>query len=232
MPRRPAPPGTDRRQQIIDAALAVFADEGYEGAKTKEIALRAGVAQGLIYFYFRDKEDLFLQAFRQHAAHAMASLDFSEALAADAAPEDALRAIIGRFLDVMGTPHTVNLLRIMSRFEGRLPISKERGGEGDNQMIVEVAEHLYDAVRDVLARRADEADSPDDVDATAYFTVSGLIATMIQRALGLPYAARFSREQLLSTVMRMLVPDSPDAPRTRAAHSPRHPAQTPGAPMH
>jgi AcrR family transcriptional regulator len=39
MARRPAEPGVDRRQQILGAALDVFAEQGYEGATTKR-ALR------------------------------------------------------------------------------------------------------------------------------------------------------------------------------------------------
>jgi hypothetical protein len=50
MPRKPAMPGIDRRQNILDAALSVFAEQGFEAATNKEIEERAGVNQGLIYF--------------------------------------------------------------------------------------------------------------------------------------------------------------------------------------
>ena len=52
MPRKPAVAGVDRRQQILEAALSVFAERGFEAATNKEITERAGVNQGLIYFYF------------------------------------------------------------------------------------------------------------------------------------------------------------------------------------
>ena len=48
MPRKPAVPGVDRRQQILEAALSVFAEQGFEAATNKEITERAGVNQGLI----------------------------------------------------------------------------------------------------------------------------------------------------------------------------------------
>ncbi|ADU50840.1 transcriptional regulator, TetR family [Thermaerobacter marianensis DSM 12885] len=53
-------PHPDRRQQIIDAAFRVFSRKGFKGASNREIAEEAGVAPGLIYWYFRNKEDLFL----------------------------------------------------------------------------------------------------------------------------------------------------------------------------
>lgn len=48
-----------RRQAILDAALAVFAEHGYEAARLDEVAGRAGVAKGTLYLYFKDKEALF-----------------------------------------------------------------------------------------------------------------------------------------------------------------------------
>ncbi len=50
----------DRREQILEAAVAVFAERGYQRATVKEIATRAGIAPGTIYLYFRNKRELLL----------------------------------------------------------------------------------------------------------------------------------------------------------------------------
>lgn len=50
---------SDKRQQIIDAAINLFSEKGYHGATTALISKEAGVSQGLLFHYFRDKEDLF-----------------------------------------------------------------------------------------------------------------------------------------------------------------------------
>lgn len=50
----------DTRERILAAALKLFAEKGYEGATTKEIAREAGYAEGTIYRHFQDKKDLFL----------------------------------------------------------------------------------------------------------------------------------------------------------------------------
>ena len=50
-----------RRQAILDAALAVFSSNGFAAARLDDVAERAGVAKGTIYLFFADKEDLFEQ---------------------------------------------------------------------------------------------------------------------------------------------------------------------------
>jgi len=56
-PRRSAAEGP-ARERILHAALEVFAERGYEGARTREIAQRAGANLGLLSYYFGDKERL------------------------------------------------------------------------------------------------------------------------------------------------------------------------------
>src|SRR5439155_10996650 len=63
------PENGDRRQQIIEAALKVFSTKGFHKATNKDIAQAAGgISPGLIYWYFKDKQDLFLSIFRERAA--------------------------------------------------------------------------------------------------------------------------------------------------------------------
>jgi AcrR family transcriptional regulator len=49
----------DRPQEITEAAFSVFADKGYASARVEEVAKRAGVSKGLLYLYFKTKEELF-----------------------------------------------------------------------------------------------------------------------------------------------------------------------------
>jgi AcrR family transcriptional regulator len=48
----------DRRDQIMDAAMRVFAQKGFMKATNKDIAREAGITPGLIYYYFESKEAL------------------------------------------------------------------------------------------------------------------------------------------------------------------------------
>jgi AcrR family transcriptional regulator len=48
----------DRREQIVETALRLFARHGFDGTSTKQIAQAAGIAEGLIFHYFPTKDDL------------------------------------------------------------------------------------------------------------------------------------------------------------------------------
>src|SRR5687768_7633800 len=56
---------TDKRTLITDAAVEVFAERGFHQARVSDIARRAGVADGTIYLYFKNKEDLLLSIFEE-----------------------------------------------------------------------------------------------------------------------------------------------------------------------
>ena len=53
---RPAP--ADKRQVILDAAVRVFARQGFHTCRVSDIADEAGVAYGLVYHYFSSKEEI------------------------------------------------------------------------------------------------------------------------------------------------------------------------------
>lgn len=55
----------DKRVRITDAAISVFARKGYHAARVSDVAKEAGVADGTIYLYFRNKEDLLLSIFEE-----------------------------------------------------------------------------------------------------------------------------------------------------------------------
>ncbi|MFT5685924.1 MAG: TetR/AcrR family fatty acid metabolism transcriptional regulator [Myxococcota bacterium] len=58
-------PRSDKRARIVDAAIEVFAAKGFHSARISDIARLAGVADGTIYLYFRNKEDLLLSIFEE-----------------------------------------------------------------------------------------------------------------------------------------------------------------------
>lgn len=54
-----------KHDQITDAAIEVFAEKGFHHARVSDIAKRAGVADGTIYLYFKNKEDLLISIFEE-----------------------------------------------------------------------------------------------------------------------------------------------------------------------
>lgn len=57
--------GQERRTQIIDAALQVFAEKGFSGARTREIAKLAGISETLVFQHFKTKRELYRCALKE-----------------------------------------------------------------------------------------------------------------------------------------------------------------------
>jgi len=51
--------------QIIEAAVEIIAENGYHGSQVSKIASKAGVADGTIYLYFKNKEDILVSVFKE-----------------------------------------------------------------------------------------------------------------------------------------------------------------------
>jgi AcrR family transcriptional regulator len=65
-PAAPRPRGRPgKRKLILDAAIRVFARMGYHGARISDIAREAGIAYGLVYHYFRNKEEILGSIFQE-----------------------------------------------------------------------------------------------------------------------------------------------------------------------
>lgn len=77
-------PSDERRDHILEAALRVFAEKGFHGATTRELARAAGVSEALMFRHFPTKEDLYqalqvycCQAKKDNKAEMLASLSDS-----------------------------------------------------------------------------------------------------------------------------------------------------------
>jgi TetR/AcrR family fatty acid metabolism transcriptional regulator len=75
----------DKPQQIIEAAMRVFAREGYYNSRVSDIAREAGIAAGTIYLYFKTKDDILVTLFRDKMAEFVGELRKAIAGEADAA---------------------------------------------------------------------------------------------------------------------------------------------------
>ncbi|TVQ61021.1 MAG: TetR/AcrR family transcriptional regulator [Phycisphaerales bacterium] len=58
-------PAKERREQLLDKAAGLFAERGYSGATTAELAKAAGVTEPIIYRHFASKKDLFIALIRR-----------------------------------------------------------------------------------------------------------------------------------------------------------------------
>jgi len=90
----------DKRRRILEAAVHVFARKGYFAARVADVAKKAGVADGTIYLYFRNKEDILVRLFDEVMSEHVQGA--REALHALPTVEDRLLAIAERHLAVLG----------------------------------------------------------------------------------------------------------------------------------
>lgn len=101
----------DRREQIIDAAMRVFAEKGFTRATNRDIAREAGITPGLIYHYFENKEAVFRAIIEARSPlHMLRTLPM-EALAQP--PEPLLRLLVLRVLDIVEGEKFVPLIHML-----------------------------------------------------------------------------------------------------------------------
>jgi AcrR family transcriptional regulator len=74
-PRRKRLPAAERRESILAAAAAVFAETGYHAAKVSDIAARVGVSEPVVFQNFGSKPALFTAVLERAAGQARASLE-------------------------------------------------------------------------------------------------------------------------------------------------------------
>ncbi len=91
----------EKYQRILDAAVAVFAEKGFHVARVADIAARAGVADGTVYLYFRNKEEILMTAintaFDAFVARARTELEKI------ASPTEKLRRLAQMHLGALGS---------------------------------------------------------------------------------------------------------------------------------
>ena len=109
-----------RRQQILDAALRVFAREGYHKASIRHIALEAGLkSPPLVYWYFKDKDELFEAVLVELAPLLRQINDIAGSM--DDPPRVVLARIAQAYLNALRNPDFERLFRIFLLEIGHTP---------------------------------------------------------------------------------------------------------------
>jgi AcrR family transcriptional regulator len=187
--RRARLPGAERRETILRAAAAVFAECGYRAAKVSDVAARVGVTEPVIFQNFGSKAALFAAVIGRAAAEAGDSLD---ELAAGPGPASGLLAHVlagpatgepGHAAPHQGTGpgggHAGTAYGVL--FADAAALAAEPGLAGPARDAVRaVAAHLADLVRHAQARGAARPDA--DPEAAAWLLLSVLAARRLRAA--------------------------------------------------
>lgn len=110
-----------RPEEILEAALAVFVEQGFAAARVEDIARRAGLSKGALYLYFPAKEAM-LNALVEQSAGALAiTVEQHVAQGAQADPETALRGLFRILITAMSSPKISAAPRLMLTEAHRFP---------------------------------------------------------------------------------------------------------------
>ncbi len=91
-----APP-IDKRRNILDAAIKVFARQGFHSTRVSDIADEAGVAYGLVYHYFDSKDEVLNELFTERWSLLLTAIE--EADASAESPRSKLAAVAAFWAD-------------------------------------------------------------------------------------------------------------------------------------
>lgn len=100
---------SDRRKQLLDAAVACFATMGYRGTTTAALARAAGVSEPVLYRHFASKQALFVALLEQASRETLA--EWRKAIAPLHSPMDKLRVLLR--LNPATQPHLGGIYRII-----------------------------------------------------------------------------------------------------------------------
>ena len=104
----------DRPQEITEAALEAFAEKGYAATRVEEVAKRAGVSKGLMYLYFKTKEELFKAVVKSVVVRRVDQL-IGSIESTDLSSEDFIRGPLSSFLkQVPGSPVAIVIRLLIS----------------------------------------------------------------------------------------------------------------------
>jgi TetR/AcrR family fatty acid metabolism transcriptional regulator len=158
---------TDRRAELLEAAVRVFARKGFHASRVGDIATEAGVAHGLLYHYFRSKEDVLESIFRETWAALIADTLRIEASGV------ALREQLRRFARIyLGSwLVTPELVRVLVREVGR---SRDVGDRVDE------IRGLFAALEQIIESARVRGEARADVDpALAAWVVYGALEEIL-----------------------------------------------------
>lgn len=124
----------ERREQILDAALRIFAEKGFAGASIRDIAKEVGVTEGLIYHYFESKDQLLNACWKERTWRAHLERILAEGVGQPL--EIVLRALMSDFLQTLRD--NAEMVRVCATEMQRNPEMREFHVQriGDNHLLL------------------------------------------------------------------------------------------------
>jgi AcrR family transcriptional regulator len=175
--RKAARPG-----EIVEAAMAVFAERGFAAAKLDDIARRAGVSKGALYLYFETKEELFRAVVAQAIAPNMQAV--RALVVAHPGPlSDLLRLVASRVGDLMETLPVGGVVKMVIAEAGNFPALAK---VWHDDLVAHILGAMTDAIRAAQGRGEVR---PGDPRIYALEVIGPMLVALIWRETFVPVGA-------------------------------------------
>jgi len=148
-----APP-VDKRRQILDAAIRVFARQGFHSCRVSDIADEAGVAYGLVYHYFKSKDQVLNELFVERWSLLLAAIEEVDAGAQP--PREKLDAVAGFIID--SYRHEPELMKVII-------VEVTRAANSFGKTHLPEIRRAYQGIEKIVADGQSQGVFRDDVDA-------------------------------------------------------------------
>ena len=143
----------DKRRQILDAAVTVFARQGFHATRVSDIADEAGVAYGLVYHYFNSKDQVLNELFLERWSLLLAAIE--EAEKTDASHRDKLGACAGFIFE--SYRHDPELMKVII-------VEVTRAANSFGQTHLEEIRRAYQSIAKIVADGQAAGAFRDDID--------------------------------------------------------------------
>jgi TetR/AcrR family transcriptional regulator, fatty acid metabolism regulator protein len=150
MAQSPAP---DKRRAILDAAITVFARQGFHSARVSDVAAEAGVAYGLVYHYFDSKDQMLNELFSERWGLLLEASQ--EVRKSDAAPREKLAGVANFIIE--SYRHEPELMKVII-------VEVTRAANSFGRTHLPEISQAYDLVAEIVADAQEAGEFRDDVD--------------------------------------------------------------------
>jgi AcrR family transcriptional regulator len=197
------------RRNIISVATAEFADKGFSGARVDEIAALTSTSKRMIYYYFEDKEGLFVavleEAYRRIRA-IEGTLDLNHL-----DPEAALRALVGFTFDYQNSNEDFIRLVMVENIHKGVHLARSKIIQEINLSVIDTIKNIYHRGVDagVFRYGIDEIDLHMSISALCFFNIANrsTFSQIFKREMTSPQALARRREIVIDTVVRYVRAD-------------------------
>ena len=159
----------DKRALILDAAIKVFAEKGYHGSRVSDIASEAGIAYGLVYHYFKNKDEILATIFEERWS---GFIEAVEAIAASPTPTaDKLVSVAALIL---------NAYRVRPDWVKVLVLEIQRSSRFAEPGQLRAVGRLFDLLARILREGQERGELREDLDpGVACYVFAGAIDLVI-----------------------------------------------------